>query len=42
MLGNVATQVEGGLEFDPVECKIVGNAEADKLLRCDYREGWSL
>ncbi|MBM4018708.1 MAG: Gfo/Idh/MocA family oxidoreductase [Planctomycetes bacterium] len=42
MLGNVATQFEGKLEFDPAECKIAGNAEADKLLRPDYREGWSL
>ena len=42
MLGNVATQFEGTLEFDPVDCKIVNNAEADKLLRPEYREGWTL
>ena len=42
MLGNGATQVEGPLEFDPVECKVVGNAEAANLLRSDYRQGWSL
>ena len=42
MLGNVATQVEGPLEFDPVKCRIVNNAEAANLLRYDYREGWSL
>jgi predicted dehydrogenase len=42
MLGNVATQVEGKLEFDPIECKIVNNADADKLLRCEYRQGWKL
>ena len=30
------------LEFDPVACKIVNNAEADALLRPKYREGWSL
>jgi len=42
MLGNVATQVEGCLEFDPVECKIVNNAQADSLLRSKYRQGWTL
>jgi hypothetical protein len=42
MLGNVATQFEGKLEFDPVACKIVNNAEADKLLRPEYRQIWSL
>ncbi|HUT37205.1 MAG TPA: Gfo/Idh/MocA family oxidoreductase [Planctomycetota bacterium] len=42
MLGNVATQFEGKLEYDPVDMKIVNNAEADKALRCEYREGWAL
>lgn len=42
MLGNVATQFEGPLEFDPLACKIVNNAEADQALRRDYRSGWSL
>jgi len=42
MLGNVATQVEGTLEFDPVACKILNNAEADKMLQPEYRQGWSL
>jgi hypothetical protein len=42
MLGNVATQVEGAIEYDPVEMKITNNAQADKLLRRDYRQGWSL
>ena len=42
MLGNVATQFEGRLEFDPVAMKITNHAEADALLRCDYRQGWSL
>jgi len=42
MLGNVATQFEGVLEYDPLECKIVNNEEADKCLRPVYREGWSL
>ena len=42
MLGNVATQFEKKLEFDPVDCKVLSDAEADKLLRSEYRQGWSL
>jgi predicted dehydrogenase len=42
MLGNVATQVEGRIDFDPIALKIVNNAQADTLLRAEYRQGWSL
>ncbi len=42
LTGNVATLTGKTLEFDPVACKIVNNAEADALLRPKYREGWSL
>ncbi|HNR97976.1 MAG TPA: Gfo/Idh/MocA family oxidoreductase [Planctomycetota bacterium] len=42
MLGNVATQFEEALDFDPIACRIVNNAEADKLLRPEYRAGWTL
>ena len=42
MLGNVATQFEGKLEFEPAAMKIVNNAEADAALRPEYRKGWSL
>jgi len=42
MLGNVATQFEEALEFDPIAMKIVNNAQADGLLRCEYRQGWTL
>jgi hypothetical protein len=42
MLGNVATQFDSALEFDPVSMKIVNNAAADALLRCEYRQGWIL
>ena len=42
MLGNVATQFEGVLEYDPLEGKIVNNPEADKALHEVYREGWTL
>lgn len=42
MLGNVATQFESELEFDPIAGRIVNNDEADALLSSDYRDGWSL
>ncbi len=42
MLGNVATQFEGKLEFDAQAMKITNNAAADALLRCEYRTGWTL
>ncbi len=42
MLGNVATQFESQLEFDPVTMKIVNNPAADALLRSEYRPGWTL
>jgi predicted dehydrogenase len=42
MLGNVATQFESVIEFDPLAMKIVNNPAADALLRGEYRKGWSL
>ncbi len=42
MLGNIATQVEGPVEYDPLDMKVVNNPAADALLRSEYRAGWSL
>jgi hypothetical protein len=42
MLGNVATQFDETLEFDPIAMKITNNSQADALLRCEYRRGWIL
>ena len=42
MLGNVATQFEGVLEYDPLACKILNNPDADKALGSQCREGWTL
>ena len=42
LLGNVATLVGEKIEFEPVAMKIVNNAEADRALRHEYRQGWSL
>lgn len=42
MLGNVATQFEDKLVFDPAAMKVTNNSAADAALRCQYREGWTL
>jgi hypothetical protein len=42
MLGNLATQFDEELEYDPLECRIVNNPEADRLLRPERRRGWEL
>jgi len=42
MLGNVATQFDLPLEYDPLAGKIVNHAEADQALQGEYRQGWSL
>ena len=42
MLGNVATQFAGTIEYDPAAGKIVNNQQADKALTSEYRKGWSL
>lgn len=41
-LGNVATQVEGPVEYDPVAGTVVNDPKTDALLGYEYREGWSL
>jgi len=42
MLGNVATQFEATLAFNPWEMKITNQGDADAALRCVYRRGWSV
>lgn len=42
LLGNVATQFDRPIVYDPVAMKCVGDQEADAALRRDYREGWTL
>ena len=42
MLGNVATQFEGKLDFEPIAMKILNNPEADAALHYEYRKGWTL
>jgi len=42
MLGNVATQFEAPIEYDPLAGRIINNKEADAFLTSEYRAGWSL
>ncbi|MHC4679551.1 MAG: Gfo/Idh/MocA family protein [Planctomycetota bacterium] len=42
LLGNVSTLVGEPIEYDPLEMKIVNNAQADAALGREYRQGWSL
>lgn len=41
-LGNIATQFEGPIEYDPLACKVVNNEKADGLLMREYRKGWEI
>ena len=42
LLGNIATQFDGLLDFDPTAMKNINSADGDALLRCEYRPGWTL
>ena len=42
MLGNVATQFEGELEYDPLAARITDREDANQALGCEYRAGWTL
>jgi predicted dehydrogenase len=41
-LANVATLVEGKLEYDTVSGRILNHSRANQLLHRPYREGWTL
>jgi hypothetical protein len=40
LLGVLALQFEGKLEYDPVRMRITNNEEANKLLKPAFRKGW--
>jgi hypothetical protein len=42
LLGNVTTQFDGQLDYDPIELKIANNEKANAALGREYRKGWSL
>lgn len=39
-LGNIATRLGRSLEFDPVKEQILGDDEANRLVRREYRDHW--
>jgi len=41
-LGNVAYRIGKKIQWDPVSLRAPNAPEADKLIRCEYRKGWSL
>jgi len=42
LLGLVAYRAGAAIQYDPAAGKVTNNPAADALLRCAYREGWSL
>lgn len=42
LLGNVATQFDRPIEYDPVTMRCVGDEEADSALRREHRPGWEI
>jgi len=42
LLGNVAKRVDGPIEWDAANLKVKNSEAADRLVRTQYREGWSL
>jgi len=42
LLANVATQIEGPIEYDPATGKITNDENANALLTCERRKGWEL
>ena len=41
-LANLATLVEGPIEYDTLSGKILNSTPASNLLHREYRQGWSL
>lgn len=42
MLGNIATQFDAELEYDPIEGRILNHPQAHQALSYQYRKGWIL
>ena len=40
-LGNIAARTRKALVFDPVNEQFIGDADASKLLKREYREHWA-
>ena len=42
LLGNVAKRIDGRIEWDAANLRVTNSPEASKLVRTEYRKGWSL
>jgi hypothetical protein len=42
LLGNVATQFDRPLTYDPVKMQCIGDDEATAALRREHRAGWEV
>ena len=42
LLGNAAKRIDGRIEWDAAGLRITNSPEASKLVRTEYRKGWSL
>lgn len=42
MIGNIATQCQEALEYDPTAGRFAGQTPANELLSYAYRAGWTL
>jgi hypothetical protein len=42
LLGNLAKRVDGRIEWDAVNLKVKNSETANRLVRTNYRAGWSL
>jgi hypothetical protein len=42
LLGNIAKRVGDPIQWDGRNLKITNNADANRYVRTEYRQGWSL
>ena len=42
LLGNIATQFDKPIQYDPLNGKVLDHERANKLCLANYREGWAL
>lgn len=42
LLGNIAKRMDTRIEWDTVNLKITNLPDANKYVRSEYRQGWSL
>jgi predicted dehydrogenase len=42
LLGNVAKRIDGRIEWDAANLRVTNSPEATRLVRTEYRKGWSL